>query len=138
MKAQVYTYISLVEEGARWSYAAVRRVSLIDLEANYSTYQLKGDTTINGLSYKKILDCCSGDYLATMREDNHRVYIIKGQEIERLFFDFNLQGDLLKKFPAPSSGLIEIKGLHLHAGMYVYTLVVDGQPVDSKRMILTK
>ena len=51
---------------------------------------------------------------------------------------FNLQGDLLKKFPAPSSGLIEIKGLHLHAGMYVYTLVVDGQPVDSKRMILTK
>ena len=96
MKAQVYTYIPLVEEGARWSYAAVRRVSLTDLEANYSTYQLKGDTTINGFSYKKLLDGCSGDYLAAIREDNHRVYILKGQENEQLFFDFNLQeGDYM-------------------------------------------
>jgi len=51
---------------------------------------------------------------------------------------FNLQGDLLKKFPATHLGVVEITHLHLHAGMYIYTLVVDGQPVDSKRMILTK
>ena len=51
---------------------------------------------------------------------------------------FNLQGSLLKKIPATRSGLVEIKGSDLHAGMYIYTLVVNGQTVDTKRMILTK
>jgi len=51
---------------------------------------------------------------------------------------FSVKGDLLKRYPAPPSGVVEIKGSHLHAGMYIYTLVVDGQPVDSKRMLLTK
>jgi len=51
---------------------------------------------------------------------------------------FNLQGSLLKKVPATNSGLVEIKGSDLHAGMFIYTLVVNGQTVDAKRMILTK
>jgi len=51
---------------------------------------------------------------------------------------FNLQGSLLKKIPATRSGLVEIKGSDLHAGMYIYTLVANGQTVDTKRMILTK
>ena len=53
-------------------------------------------------------------------------------------FIFNLQGNLLKKIPASHSGLVEIKGNNLNAGMYIYTLIADGQPVDTKRMILTK
>jgi len=51
---------------------------------------------------------------------------------------FNMQGNLLSKIPATHSGLVEINGSHFHAGMYLYSLVVDGQIVDTKRMILTK
>ena len=61
------------------------------------------------------------------------------QEVQSAeIYIFNLQGNLLKKIPAPHSGLVEIKGSNFHAGMYIYTLVADGQAVDTKRMILTK
>ena len=36
------------------------------------------------------------------------------------------------------NGHVSISGSSLEAGMYVYALVVDGQIIDSKRMILTK
>lgn len=51
---------------------------------------------------------------------------------------FDLQGSLLKKFSAIHSDKVEIKGSDLHAGMYIYTLVANGQAIDTKRMILTK
>lgn len=59
---------------------------------------------------------------------------VKSAEI----YIFNLQGSLLRKIPAPHSGSVEIRGSNLSAGMYIYTLVADGQTVDTKRMILTK
>ena len=59
---------------------------------------------------------------------------VKSAEI----YIFNLQGNLLKKLPATHSGVVEVKGSDLHAGMYVYALVANGQTVDTKRMILTK
>jgi len=33
---------------------------------------------------------------------------------------------------------ITIKGSELNPGMYLYTLIVDGKEVDTKRMILTE
>jgi len=61
------------------------------------------------------------------------------QEIQSAeIYIFNMQGSLLKKIPATQTGLVEIKGSNLPAGMYIYTLVADGQAVDTKRMILTK
>lgn len=97
LRGQDYVYAPFVEEGTRWSYAFVRQVSPIDYKAGYFGYQIKGDTIINGLNYKKLLDGCSEDYLAALREEDKRVYIIKKQEDERLFFDFNLQeGDYMK------------------------------------------
>lgn len=53
---------------------------------------------------------------------------------------FNLQGTLIKTFPIQETGLGEvvIEGKDLKAGMYVYSLVVDGVEVDSKKMILSK
>jgi len=66
-----------------------------------------------------------------------RYYIPEEVEIAEIYI-FNLQGSLLKKISAPHSGLVEIKGSNFQAGMYIYTLVADGQAVDTKRMILTK
>ena len=51
---------------------------------------------------------------------------------------FNMQGVLIKSIPADQSGVVDIYGSDLQAGMYLYSLVVDGRLVDTKRMLLTK
>jgi len=52
----------------------------------------------------------------------------------------NLQGIELKSYPLTQQGFntITISGSMLPAGMYLYTLVVDNEIIDTKRMILTK
>jgi hypothetical protein len=52
---------------------------------------------------------------------------------------FNMQGTLLRS-EMPSTygdGTITLKAAELKAGMYIYTLIVDGKEVGSRRMILT-
>jgi hypothetical protein len=45
----------------------------------------------------------------------------------------------LKQIPVKASqSNITINGSELIAGMYMYSLIVNGQVVDTKRMILTK
>jgi len=52
---------------------------------------------------------------------------------------YNLQGIELKSFPVTQGyNTVTIYASELPAGMYLYTLVVDNQIVDTKRMILTK
>ena len=91
-KGQDYTYIPFVEEDTKWSYAFITWVGY-DLRASYATYQLKGDTIISGLNYKKLYEGCSEDYcIAALREENKKVFIKEfHQDEERLFYDFNLQ-----------------------------------------------
>jgi len=53
---------------------------------------------------------------------------------------YNLQGAELKAYPLIQTGLntITVYGSELPAGMYLYTLVVNSEIMDTKRMILTK
>jgi len=52
---------------------------------------------------------------------------------------YDLQGKTLQKISAaPGQNSIMIQSSTLPAGMYLYSLVVDGQEVDTKRMILAK
>ena len=53
---------------------------------------------------------------------------------------FTLNGVLMQSLPitAFGHGQITVDASSLAAGMYIYSLVVDGQIVDSKRMILTE
>ena len=53
---------------------------------------------------------------------------------------FSLNGNLLltKSITQLGNGSVIINGSELEAGMYIYTLSVDGQEIDSKRMILNK
>ena len=53
---------------------------------------------------------------------------------------FSLNGNLLftKQIDKLGNGSVSISGNELEAGMYIYTLSVDGQEIDSKRMILNK
>jgi len=53
---------------------------------------------------------------------------------------YNLQGMELKSYPITQTGLVTltVSGSELPAGMYLYTLVVDNEIIDTKRMVLTK
>ena len=52
---------------------------------------------------------------------------------------FDMQGKMLKNLPI-SSGTesVTVNGYELGAGMYLYSLIVNGQEIDTKRMILSK
>lgn len=52
---------------------------------------------------------------------------------------FDLSGKMLKQIPV-HSGMqsVTINGYELAAGMYLYSLVINGQEVETKRMILSK
>ena len=53
------------------------------------------------------------------------------------FFDMN--GRMLKKIPV-SSGMesVSIGGYELGEGMFLYSLIVNGQEIDTKKMVITK
>lgn len=53
---------------------------------------------------------------------------------------YNINGKLIKDVSIKGfgKGEIEIEGGELGAGVYIYSLIVDGVVVDSKQMMLTK
>jgi hypothetical protein len=53
-------------------------------------------------------------------------------------FIYNMQGNQIKRVYIQNYGnsSIKINGYELNAGMYFYTLIADGQAIDTKRMIL--
>ncbi|MEO0584745.1 MAG: tail fiber domain-containing protein [Bacteroidota bacterium] len=66
-------------------------------------------------------------------------YQIPGAFERAALYIFDMQGKKVKTFEGLNErGQVEILGSTLDAGTYLYTLVVDGQKMDTKRMILTK
>lgn len=62
------------------------------------------------------------------------------QNIKSAFINiYDMNGGQLKSFilDKPGNGSISINGKELKSGMYLYALVVDGQIIDTKRMLLT-
>ncbi|WP_281962214.1 T9SS type A sorting domain-containing protein, partial [Bacteroides nordii] len=53
---------------------------------------------------------------------------------------YNLQGKQIKQINIESrgNGSVTINGYELIPGMYMYSLIVDGKEVDTKKMILTE
>ena len=53
---------------------------------------------------------------------------------------YNLEGKQLKSFPISNRAETEVVifGSELTAGMYVYTLIVDQEIIDTKRLVLTR
>ena len=52
---------------------------------------------------------------------------------------FDMQGKMQKQIPVNASmQSVTVNGYELSAGMYIYSLVVNGKEVDTKRMILSK
>lgn len=65
---------------------------------------------------------------------------LRSDVTQAVLYVFDMQGGLLKTIPVDDRGNVSvtINGGELNAGMYIYSLVADGNEVASKRMILTK
>ncbi len=52
---------------------------------------------------------------------------------------FDMRGKMLKRFPV-SSGMesIAVAGYELGEGMFLYSLIVNGQEIDTKKMVISK
>ncbi len=71
--------------------------------------------------------------------DTEIKYYIPKNAGESVLHVFNLQGNLMmsKNIPGKEHGAVTIHGSQLSPGMYIYSLVIDGQKIDTRRMILT-
>ena len=52
---------------------------------------------------------------------------------------FDMTGKMLKNLPISSGETsVSLNGWELGEGMFLYTLIVNGKEIDTKRMIITK
>jgi len=67
-------------------------------------------------------------------------YVIPENVQKASILIFNMQGTLLKSYDnlLSNNGELTINGGELEAGMYMYSLIVEGKEIDTKKMILSK
>ncbi len=72
--------------------------------------------------------------------DTEIKYFLPEGSSNATLYVFNLQGNLLitENIEGIGNGSVTINGSNLNPGMYVYSLLIDGLDVDTKRMILTE
>ena len=52
---------------------------------------------------------------------------------------FDMTGKMLKKLPVSSGdSSLKVNGWELGEGMFLYSLIVNGQVIDTKRMVISK
>jgi hypothetical protein len=73
---------------------------------------------------------------------NHQTeikYFLPSTESEGIIYILDLQGKILLEFKISNNGpgSIIINSSELEPGIYIYTLIIKGDEIDSKRMILT-
>jgi len=66
--------------------------------------------------------------------------LVPGAERNAAILIFDLNGELKQslRIATPGHGFVEVKAGELRAGMYLYTLVVNGEEAATRRMILTQ
>ncbi|MBI5539274.1 MAG: tail fiber domain-containing protein [Bacteroidia bacterium] len=67
-------------------------------------------------------------------------YNLSKKSQKATLYIYNMNGIQIKsiQIAQKGQGSVIIKGSELKAGMYLYTLIVDGKEIDTKRMILTQ
>lgn len=122
-------------------------LKLKELEQSYEQYMLilSNQDTINTKTIDSIYDGRKQNAVLFQNTPNpfNKVtevkYFLPDGINNASIYIFDLQGVLLSNYSIESTGFgsVMIDGSSLEAGMYIYTLVVDGTQVASKRMILT-
>lgn len=66
-------------------------------------------------------------------------FSLPGDVRNAYIYIFDIQGKMLRQLSIdPSMQSVSVNGYELQAGIYLYSLVVNGQEIDTKRMILSK
>ena len=111
-------------------------------DSNFTTKSSTSDTntttdTINSILANAFLYQNTPNPFNTTTEIK---YFLPEGSTNAYIYVFNLQGNLLLTYNLNNNGFgsVVINGSSLNAGMYVYSLVIDGQEAETKRMILTK
>lgn len=74
------------------------------------------------------------------KEETTISYFIPEHISQATLHIYNLQGKQIKQIAISErgNGAVIIKGYEFTPGMYMYTLIVDGKEIDTKKMILTE
>ncbi|MBR2194628.1 MAG: T9SS type A sorting domain-containing protein [Salinivirgaceae bacterium] len=85
------------------------------------------------------MNCCLLKNAGCLIEEAEIKYFIPENAGNAVLYVFSLNGNMLlsKPLTQTGNGSITISGSELEAGMYIYTLAVNGIEADSKRMIIT-
>lgn len=112
---------------------------VVSIEANCCTYHLKSAsiTPTDNFATNARLDQNVPNPFS--RETRIDCYIPETSGNSDLYI-YNMNGTQLQQYSINGKGeqSVTISGNTLEPGMYLYTLVIDGKEVDTKRMILTK
>lgn len=79
-------YKVFLEEGKTWKYS----YNTPNGTQYMKSLVVRGDTTVNGLEYKKIYDLSTNDYQFSLREEGRKVYCKhQNRDIPELLYDFS-------------------------------------------------
>src|SRR5574344_1494185 len=147
--ATLYGVLCLIEESFVLSIKEmgllsedITTMSESSTDSNFTTKSSTSDTntttdTINSILANAFLYQNTPNPFNTTTEIK---YLLPEGSTNAYIYVFNLQGNLLLTYNLSDNGFgsVIINGSSLNAGMYIYSLVVNGQEAETKRMILTK
>ena len=155
-------YVPIVREGVEWGNKAIS-FGYCDSRTVYYRAQLKGDTIINGKTYKKCyrytereLDTSTANLASFMREENKRVYVYPNvkryeQEFiagfydlavgyytdnENLEYDFNLQAGDTEIFCGFRSSVNEVKDTVVNGSIRKKFTLIETNYGQCERIVL--
>jgi len=106
---------------------------------------LKSDPSVGSLRSSTGISEVAQQWVLTQNAPNpftHQTvikYYVPNDAKDAYICIFDMHGKMLQRITAaPGQNSATIQGSTLKAGMYLYSLMIDGQEVDTKRMILTK
>ena len=113
-----------------------QEIEIIELKENNGTIK----SASNSAGLQNTSSYLSQNTPNPFKENTVINYYISNEISNAVIYVFNLSGSLLKTYPVDEKGEgnITIRGSELKAGMYIYTLVANGNEIDTKRMILTE
>ncbi|MBP5777606.1 MAG: hypothetical protein J6W56_08670 [Prevotella sp.] len=109
-------YEPLLKEGKTWKYTHNKPFS-----EDYYDFSLvvRGDTTINDLTYKKIYDVSTGAYQYALREDEKRVYcVFQTKDTPQLIYDFGKEAGEIVSEVADKDGKTIVRVVAVDAIKY--------------------
>ena len=147
--ATLYDVLCLIEES---SILSIKEMGLLaeDITAMSSSsstdsnFTTKSKTTDTKTTTETINSVLANAFLYQntpnpFKENTEIRFQLSADAKNSLICIFDMQGKMLKQISIdPSQSSITIDGTEFNAGMYLYSLVINGNEIDTKRMILTK